>query len=527
MIFRMLRYIALALITLLLPVTYLWVRGQEMTYLNWAIPVAGFLSLSLFVLWYLIFGTAPWRRRLTRCGMVALVVVGVAAVGRLLLRYEGSSSGSSFPRLVWAWSSTDQDSATPPFTETASANKIPTEWIEDSPDFLGPERDGMWPEGSFGTDWTEQAPELLWRRSLGKAWSSFAVANGLAITQEQIGDDELTTALDLLTGATRWQHRDPGVRLLLVKEENAGAAMGGDGPRATPVIFGEYVYTMGSTGRVHCLELASGRERWSRDLTADYGGEVQEWGMASSPLIVPSAHLVIVTGSDEPGATLVALDLADGSERWVYRASGASYSSPRLLNILGVEQIVSVNRVEVSAHDPASGERLWSYDWPGKFPKVGQPVLIGKDQLLLTASYGAGSPLLQLAREGTRWTVRERWKSTRLKTKFSSPVVLDGYAYGLDEGRLAAIDLATGEKVWKNEKFGFGQQLLFADHLLVQTESGAVVVGTISPAGFTETGRLDALSSMTWNTPVVAGRLLLVRNDHEAACYLLPAPSAK
>ena len=111
-----------------------------------------------------------------------------------------------------------------------------------------------------------------------------------------------------------------------------------------------------------------------------------------------------------------------------------------------------------------------------------------------------------------------------MKTKFSSPVILGGVAYGIDEGRLAAIDLETGEKVWKNEKVGFGQQLLFGDHLLIQTEEGPLLTGPVSEDGFTETGRIDALSTMTWNVPTVAGRLLLARNDREAVCYLLPAP---
>jgi len=526
---RHFRTISLAPVILLLPATYVWVRKQEMTYLNWALPAAGVLSIILLAHWYLIFGQAPWRRRLSLYGVAVLVFLGLAGAARLLLRYEGSSSGSSFPRFAWVWNASDQAVTSPLFTASPALDTpiktIPSEWIGESPELLGPDRDGMWSELPFGTDWTQHMPQLLWRRPLGRAWSSFAVKNGLAITHEQIADDEVITALDLLNGQTRWQHRNPGVRLLLIKEENAGAAMGGDGPRATPVIFEGFVYTMGSTGRVHCLDLENGKERWSKDIIAEYKGEVQKWGMANSPLIVPSANLVVVAGSDEPGATLIALDLTTGAERWVYRTDGASYSSPRLIKILGIEQIVSINRLEVSSHDPASGERLWRYDWPGGFPKVGQPILIGADQLLLTASYGAGSPLIQLARAGNQWTVRESWKSNRLKTKFSSAVVRDGYAYGLDEGRLAAIDLGKGEKVWKNEKFGFGQQLLFDDHLLVQTETGAVVVGSIRPDGFVEKGRLEAMSSMTWNVPVVAGRILLVRNDREAACYLLPEPA--
>ncbi|MEM7601097.1 MAG: hypothetical protein AAF357_06735, partial [Verrucomicrobiota bacterium] len=107
--------------------------------------------------------------------------------------------------------------------------------------------------------------------------------------------------------------------------------------------------------------------------------------------------------------------------------------------------------------------------------------------------------------------------------KHQNTHIIDELAYGIDEGRLAAINLSDGSKAWKNQKVGFGQQLLFGDQLLVQTERGPVIIGSIGPEGFEERSRLEALDSMTWNVPTVAGRFLLVRNDREAACYLLPA----
>jgi outer membrane protein assembly factor BamB len=191
----------------------------------------------------------------------------------------------------------------------------------------------------------------------------------------------------------------------------------------------------------------------------------------------------------------------------------------------GVRQIVTIDYSAVCGLDPATGKTLWSHDWPGTFPKVGQPIAVGGDRLLVTASYGVGSLLLKIqkAADGS-FAVERLWKTTYLKTKFSSAAVIGDHAYGLDEGRLACIALADGKRVWKNEKFGFGQHLLFGSTLLVQTESGEVVVGTLDPGRFTESGRLPALSSMTWNPPTVAGRVLLVRNDLEAAAYLLPAP---
>ncbi len=123
------------------------------------------------------------------------------------------------------------------------------------------------------------------------------------------------------------------------------------------------------------------------------------------------------------------------------------------------------------------------------------------------------------------FSAEQIWKTTYLKTKFSSAAVIGDHAYGLDEGRLACIGLADGKRVWKKDKFGFGQHLLFGEWLLVQTEPGDVVIGKLGPEGFAESGRIPALSSMTWNTPALAGRVLLVRNDVEASAWLLPEPA--
>lgn len=184
-------------------------------------------------------------------------------------------------------------------------------------------------------------------------------------------------------------------------------------------------------------------------------------------------------------------------------------------------QIVSVNAKDVTGHNPSTGEQLWRFDWPGKFPKVAQPLLVDDDLLLVTASYGVGSHLLKVQKQDEGWTVDRVWKTTRMKTKFSSASLLGGYAYGLDEGIMACIDLKTGKKVWKGGRYGFGQQLLVGDRLLVQAEQGGLVILKADPSGHEELAQVKALSHMTWNVPTLAGRYLLVRNDREVVCYRL------
>ncbi|MEM1441355.1 MAG: PQQ-binding-like beta-propeller repeat protein [Verrucomicrobiota bacterium] len=520
------RYFFLGCVILFGPAVFFWTQLQDMTHLKWFNLVAIFPWALLFGIWYLIFGKASVGRRFLFVGgaVVGLILIGILL--SKLLRYEGSASGSSFPKLAWVWEPESSDSVTTELvqTETSAEESRLVAAMGDSLDFLGPDRNGVYAAPPFATDWNTNPPELLWRRPVGKAWSGFAVSERLAITQVQAGDAERVLCLDLFTGEEVWTHDNPNTRLIEIKKENSGAAMGGNGPRSTPVIHEDRVYALGATGILNCLNLENGEEIWTRDIMKDFDGGVQKWGSANSVLVLAQEGLVVVPGSDEPGASLIALDSATGENRWIWEGKGASYSSPRLLSIGGTSMLVSVNRHDVTGHNPASGEVLWKYDWPGSFPKVGQPIAAGENRILVTASYGVGSPLLDVTKNDLgNWTVEEVWKSTRLKTKFSSAFVIGDQAYGIDEGRLASIHLSDGSKAWKNQKVGFGQHLLFGDQLLVQTERGPVILGPIGPDGFEEVSRLEALEGMTWNVPTVAGRFLLVRNDQEAACYLLPA----
>jgi outer membrane protein assembly factor BamB len=519
------RFISLALILLFAPLIYFTVSAQGMTYSNWFFVPASIVWMLLLSFWYLGFGKKTFKRRALNLGMGLVSIVIIALVLSRLLRYEGSTSGSSFPRFSWAWQS-EEDSVekldTPHNDGGISPERLKGA-VRNLNQIFGPERNGMWPEAEFNTDWAQHPPLEVWRRPVGAGWSSFSVSGKQSVTQEQIGDDETVTCLDLFTGETLWRYQNKDVRLLLTKTDTPMASMGGEGPRSTPTIHEGKVYSLGATGILNCLDLETGQKVWSRQVIEEFEGVNHDWGLANSPMILKDQGTVVVAGSKNAGTNLIAFNLESGKTVWTCGGLGASYSSARIIEYFGIPQIICVNLKNVTGHNPSTGAALWTYNWPGNFPRVGQPNKIGDAGLLLTASYGMGSPLLKLSKKGRDWSVERTWNSTRMKTKFSSAAIIGGYAYGLDEGRLACIDLADGSIVWKGEKYGFGQQLLFGNHLLIQTEKGAIVIGQLTPKGFTETGRIDnALSSMTWNAPAVAGRFLLVRNDREAICYLLP-----
>lgn len=510
------------------PLAIWWTFETEHFARYWAALVMPFAGVGLLVLWYLFFGWGTWERRWGIVWKLGVAAVVAGLIFNALTRYDGSTGGTSLPRFVWRWApATTPTQAALPADEGEVLPKPlaepRVEGVVDSPQFFGPNRDATWPADAViaSLDWNTEKPEELWRRPIGQGWSGFAVVGRRALTQEQRGAEEWVTCYDLLTGDLLWAHRD--VARFFDSAEAVAREMAGDGPRSVPTVHGDHVFTYGATGLLNCLRLETGQLVWQRNVLEELDKPLPKWGKSTSPLVDPERQIVIVSAGESGGPSLVAYETETGTEAWRSGGKGASYSSPRLISLHGVTQIVSVNQYDVTGHDPATGQEWWTFPWPGVNPKVGQPIELPGSRLLVTASYGAGSFLLQVKHESGAWSVEQVWETLRLKTKFSSVTVRDGHAYGLDEGRLACVNLADGSRVWKDGKYGFGQHLQVGDRLLVQAEEGYLAVVAATPERFEELARLPALTSMTWNPPTLAGRYLLVRNDREAVCFRLPA----
>jgi hypothetical protein len=374
------------------------------------------------------------------------------------------------------------------------------------PGFRGPGRDGVVRGVRIATDWTASPPVELWRRAIGPGWSSFAVRGGRIYTQEQRGDDEVVACYDAATGEPVWMHGD-GARFW---ESNAGA-----GPRATPTLSDGRVYSLGGTGILNALDAGDGAVVWSRDAAADTGAKLPVWGFAGSPLVVGDVVVAAASG------TLAAYDVAGGEPRWLGAAGGEGYSSPHLVTLGGVPQIVQLSGEGAVGVAPADGEVLWEHRWKG-YPIV-QPGVTADGDLLLSVTDHSGLRRLAVGRGSGGWSAEERWTSSGLKPYFNDFVVHEGHAYGFDGGILAAIDLADGERTWKGGRYGHGQLVLLADQglLLVLSEKGELALVAASPDGFRELARHPAIEGKTWNHPVVAGDLLLVRNGEEMVAFRL------
>src|SRR2546425_801127 len=401
---------------------------------------------------------------------------------------------------------------TPSLAKTEPVIPAAAETAADWPGFRGPHRDGIIRGVRIETDWSRSPPVHLWRRPIGPGWSSFAVRGDLLYTQEQRGDDEVVACYRLTTGEPVWRHRDAA----RFWESNAGA-----GPRATPTLSDGRVYTMGATGIVNALDARDGSVVWSRNAASDTGKKVPGWGFASSPLVVGDVVIVAAAGA------LAAYDLATGERRWFGPPGGWGYSSPHLLTINGVAQILLLNGAGAISVAPADGTLLWTHPWPGD--GIVQPaVTAGGDVLIGTGSglgsgAGIGIRRVAVAHGPGGWTVEERWTSNGLKPYFNDFVVHDGHAFGFDGSILACIDVKDGKRKWKGGRYGHGQLVLLSDQnvLLVLSEEGELALVAAAPDQFTELARFPAIEGKTWNHPVLAGDVLLVRNGQEMVAFRL------
>jgi outer membrane protein assembly factor BamB len=383
------------------------------------------------------------------------------------------------------------------------------------PGFRGPGRDGIIPGLRIKTDWSASPPVELWRREIGPGWSSFAVHGDLIYTQEQRGEDEFVTCYNATTGKPVWAHHDAA----RFWESNAGA-----GPRATPTLHDGRAYTFGATGILNALDAGNGAVLWSRNAASDAGMKTPGWGFASSPLVVGDMVIVAAAGK------LAAYDLATGAPRWFGPNGGDGYSSPQLVTMDGVPQIVLMSEVGATSVAPADGKMLWKYAWHSD-TRIMQPAVTADGDLLITAGDamgGIGIRRIAVAHGPAGWTPEQRWMSAGLKPSFNDSVVHNGYVFGFDGAILACIDAKDGTRKWKGGRYGSGQLVLLRDQdvLLVISEEGQLALVKATPDQFTELAHFPALEGKTWNHPVVAGDRLLVRNGTEMVAFRLSLEGA-
>lgn len=473
-----------------------------------------------------IIGAAIARRlSSTAFRWVAITAISLVWVYASLLRMDGLS-GDLKADVHWRWEPTAENkylasrpqSVEPSLAADADAGEQPAKVEATDGDwtaFRGPLRNGEVRGLEIATDWQKSPPSLAWQERIGPAWSSMLVVGGRLFTQEQLGDEEAVVCLDTETGKRLWTHTD---------KTRYWDSQGGAGPRGTPEFADGQLYTQGANGILNCLDAATGRVKWSRDIAKDSNAPVPMWGFSSSPLVIGDVAITFAGGKD--GYGLVAYSIADGSPAWHAATGPISYSSAQPIEFGGAKQVLFLSDTGLIAVDPSSGKTVWQYaaDGHGVW-RATQPAALGSQRVLF-GSEDLGTVCLNIKCEGDDWKATKEWASRTLKPAYNDFVLYDDCAYGFDGGVFCAIDAKTGKRLWKGGRYGHGQVLLLSDQglLLVTTESGEVVLLKATPDKHRELAKIQAIQGKTWNHPAIAHGCLYVRNDQEIACYRLPLP---
>jgi outer membrane protein assembly factor BamB len=324
----------------------------------------------------------------------------------------------------------------------------------------------------------------------------------------------VVVCLDAETGKQIWEHKD---------EVRFAEPVGGPGPRATPTFHDGKVYTLGAKGTLNCLDAATGKPIWAKDIIKDTGAAVpasgEWWGFSSSPLV---AHgIVTVVASFTQGKMVLGYKADSGDLAWAAGGGKHAYSSPHLVTLGGVEQLLVAADNGLTALDPTSGKVRWVHEWSSAMARVTQPAVVGESEVLLGTGFKQGTRRLRLRQKEAGWSDEEVWTTRAISPYFNDLVVSKGHVYGFDDAFFTCVNLDDGQRRWRTRGYDQGQVLLLADQglLLILSEKGRVTLVKADPEKHTVLGTFQAIEGKTWNHPVVAHGNLFVRNGEQVACY--------
>jgi len=337
----------------------------------------------------------------------------------------------------------------------------------------------------------------LWTAIVGEGYSTVVVKGGRVFTMGNQGGQDVVSCLDALTGRKVWNFSYP-----------CGAGEYG-GPRSTPTVDGNVVYTMSRDALAHCINATNGKVIWSKDLRKETGGEYPRWGFAASPLVRGGRIYYNVGGAG------IALDGA-GRVVWKSRGGTAGYASPMVHGKAKQESLLLFTGSGLVAVNPQSGKKLWEFPWDTSYGvNAADPISFG-EHVFISSNYGRGGALLNVS-AGRPTAI---WQNRNMRNHFNSCVLLGGHFFGNDENTLKCIDAATGVERWRSRGMGKGGLIAADRKLIVLTERGELLIANASPSGYTELARARVLDGTCWTAPTLANGLIYCRN-HEGKLVCL------
>ena len=388
----------------------------------------------------------------------------------------------------------------------------------DWPGWRGPGRDG-WVRGfQPPARWPERL-ERVWQVEVGTGYASPVVSGERVFLHARQGEEEVVWRLNLDSGRVEWRQS-----YAVPFKMGSGGERHGKGPKSSPALADGRLFTMSITGVLSAWDADSGELLWRRDYSSRFEGGHPNWGAATSPL-VDGNRVVVHFGTDDRGA-LIALDTESGDEIWIHGDDGPSYASPILVEIEGTSQIVELTMKGLAGVESESGRLLWEYAYPqvGTNQNMITPAYSGG--LLLVGGENRGIRAIEPRRDGSAWTVHDRWYQEEVALNMSSAVVNGDLLYGFshyDQGRLFALDIKTGNVLWQGPaRTGENVALLaMPDHVVALLDGGELKVIAARGDRLRTVASYRVAESDTWTHPVLLAKGILVKDKQTLTLWSL------
>jgi outer membrane protein assembly factor BamB len=394
-------------------------------------------------------------------------------------------------------------SAPPRAAAPAASRGVPwTQWG-------GPHRNFQTEATGIKDAWPSGGPPVVWKRPLGEGYSSPAVENGVLYTMYGKPRQEIVLAASAETGATIWEQTNS-----MGFTSDAAQDMG-NGPYSTPLVVGDRLFTTGVAGRLQCLDKKSGKLLWSQELWTQHGGSRLMYGYACSPIGFREMVIVPVGG---PGKALMAFQQADGKLVWAKNDYGNVYSSPVLIDVSGLEQLVVLLDGAVIGVNPHNGDLQWQVPFKADYSiAVSTPLWSAGNLLFVSAEYNAGSKMIELQRNGTQTKATELWSSNRLRLHHGNAMRVGDAIYFSSGGKgsqaiLSAVEARSGKILWQERSIEKATFVWADQKLITLDQDGNLMIAYPSPQGFKIAAKAPLLTHLAWTPPALVGSRLYIRD---------------
>lgn len=372
----------------------------------------------------------------------------------------------------------------------------------------GPHRNFHTEATGLKDTWPAAGPRVVWKRTLGEGYSSTPVENGVLYTMYGKPREEVVIAAEAESGKTLWEHATP-------MTFQSDAPEMGNGPYATPLIAGSRLFTTGVAGRLQCLDKKTGKLLWTQELWSGHGGSRLMYGYASSPIAFRDMVIVPVGGR---GKAVMAFKQADGSVAWAKNDFGNVYSSPVLIDLGGLEQLVLLMDGAMLAVNPHNGDLQWQVPFKADYSIAVATPLWGAGNLLFVSSeYNGGAKAVELRRNGAQTTATELWTSNRLRLHHGNAIRIGDTIYFSSGGKgsqaiLSAVDARSGKIHWQQRSIEKATFVWADQKLITLDQDGNLMIAHPSPQGFEIAAKAPLLTSLSWTPPVLVGTRLYLRD---------------